>query len=55
MKPTRNPPLRDIPYLDAVATALFAACFCVFDGNIYISKKPAEINDGWIRYVETIQ
>ena len=46
MKPTRNPPLRDIPYLDAVATALFAACFCVFDSSIYIFAKPALMTAG---------
>ena len=37
----------------------FAACFCtattIFEGGIYFFGKLADINNGWIGYVQAIQ
>ena len=39
---------------DAVATMFFAVCFVrlLFKGDVYFFGKPADINDGLIRYIE---
>ena len=39
---------------DAAATIFFAAHFVrlLFKGGVYLFGKPADINNGWIRYVQ---
>ena len=42
---------------DATATIFLLLGFVrpLFEGGIYFSRKPADINNGWIRYVRVIQ
>jgi len=50
------------PLSDTMATICFAACLFVatiwrwllFEDGICFCEKPADINDGWIRYVRAI-
>ena len=49
-----------IPYffnqtLQLLLSSLLDFVWLLFKGGVYFLGKPADINDGWIRYVQTIQ
>ena len=35
--------------------SLHVSVWLLFKGGVYFFAKPADINDGWIRYVRTMQ
>ena len=41
--------------LSTIFYSLLVIVWLLFEGGVYFFGKPADINDGWIRYVQAIQ
>ena len=48
-------PGKELPYFFDQTTRLLAARFCVHGYYSRAFRKPADINDGWMKYVRAIQ